>query len=177
MCSTTDSSLVFSCDLVLLSKGMYTTLYCTVQLSNCNITMMVIYATQQPNSLRIVGELRKAYIWVFAIWSHQVSICISSNASYGVNKYIVIWGSVRSGSGLSEEKIPSGFKSTPNIIFSIPQSSLVTQLSENVWHVYSQNEWLRRYMIIWQSIWSKLASWSYSGITLDIKVFSLWRTS
>ena len=31
--------------------------------------------------------------------------------------------------------------------------------------------------IIWQSIWSKLASWSYSGITLDIKVFSLWRTS
>ena len=33
------------------------------------------------------------------------------------------------------------------------------------------------YMIIWQSIWSKLASWSYSGITLDIKVFSLWRTS
>ena len=32
-------------------------------------------------------------------------------------------------------------------------------------------------MIIWQSIWSKLASWTYSGITLDIKVFSLWRTS
>ena len=29
----------------------------------------------------------------------------------------------------------------------------------------------------WQSIWSKLASWTYSGITLDIKVFSLWRTS
>ena len=33
------------------------------------------------------------------------------------------------------------------------------------------------YMIIWQSIWSKPASWTYSGITLDIKVFSLWRTS
>ena len=32
-------------------------------------------------------------------------------------------------------------------------------------------------LIIWQSIWSKLASWTYSGITLDIKVFSLWRTS
>ena len=32
-------------------------------------------------------------------------------------------------------------------------------------------------MIIWQSIWSKLASWTYSSITLDIKVFSLWRTS
>ena len=31
--------------------------------------------------------------------------------------------------------------------------------------------------IIWQSIWSKLASWTYSGITLDIKVLSLWRTS
>ena len=46
----------------------------------------------------------------------------------------------------SEEKIPSGFKSTPNIIFSMPRSSLVTQLSEKVWHVYSQNEWLRRYM-------------------------------
>ena len=29
----------------------------------------------------------------------------------------------------------------------------------------------------WQSIWSKLASWTYSGITLDIKVFSLWRTT
>jgi len=29
------------------------------------------------------------------------------------------------------------------------------------------------FMIIWQSIWSKLASWTYSGITLDIKVFSL----
>ena len=35
----------------------------------------------------------------------------------------------------------------------------------------------RNNMIIWQSIWSKLASWTYSGITLDIKVFSLWRTS
>ena len=32
-------------------------------------------------------------------------------------------------------------------------------------------------MMTWQSIWSKLASWTYSGITLDIKVFSLWRTS
>ena len=39
----------------------------------------------------------------------------------------------------SEEKIPSGFESTPNIIFSMPQSSLVTQLSEKVWHVFSQN--------------------------------------
>ena len=39
----------------------------------------------------------------------------------------------------SEEKIPSGFESTPNIIFSMPQYSLVTQLSEKVWHVYSQN--------------------------------------
>ena len=36
---------------------------------------------------------------------------------------------------------------------------------------------IHKHMIIWQSIWSKLASWSYSGITLDIKVFSLWRTS
>ena len=33
----------------------------------------------------------------------------------------------------------SGFKSTPDIIFSMPWSSLVTQLSEKVWHVYSQN--------------------------------------
>ena len=33
------------------------------------------------------------------------------------------------------------------------------------------------YMTTWQSIWSKLASWTYSGITLDIKVFSLWRIS
>ena len=32
-------------------------------------------------------------------------------------------------------------------------------------------------MMTWQSIWSKLASWTYSGITLDIKVFSLWHTS
>ena len=45
----------------------------------------------------------------------------------------------------SEEKIPSGFKSNPNIIFSMPRYSLVTQLSEKVWHVYSQIEWLRRY--------------------------------
>ena len=43
-----------------------------------------------------------------------------------------VW--VRSG-----EKIPSGFKSTPNIILSMPRSSLVTQLSEKGWHVYSQN--------------------------------------
>ena len=35
----------------------------------------------------------------------------------------------------SEEKIPSSFKSTPNIIFSMPRSSLVTKLSEKVWHV------------------------------------------
>ena len=33
------------------------------------------------------------------------------------------------------------------------------------------------HMMTWQSIWSKLASWAYSGITLVIKVFSLWRTS
>ena len=39
----------------------------------------------------------------------------------------------------SEEKIPSGFESTPNIIFSMPRYSLVTQLSEEVWHVNSQN--------------------------------------
>ena len=39
----------------------------------------------------------------------------------------------------SEDKIPSGFESTPNIIFSMPRYSLVTQLSEKVWHVYSQN--------------------------------------
>ena len=43
------------------------------------------------------------------------------------------------------------------------------------------SDWIWVYLImhkiIWQSIWSKLASWSYSGITLDIKVFSLWRTS
>ena len=32
----------------------------------------------------------------------------------------------------SEEKIPSGFESTPNIIFSIPRYSLFTQLSEKV---------------------------------------------
>ena len=37
--------------------------------------------------------------------------------------------------------------------------------------------WCQIHKIIWQSIWSKLASWTYSGITLDIKVFSLWRTS
>ena len=34
----------------------------------------------------------------------------------------------------SEDKIPGGFKSTPKIIFSLPSSSLVTQLSEKVWH-------------------------------------------
>ena len=66
------------------------TLHCTVQLSICNITKMVISAAQQLNSWSIVGELRKVYIWVFAIWSHPVSICICSNASYGVNKYIDI---------------------------------------------------------------------------------------
>ena len=42
-------------------------------------------------------------------------------------------------------------------------------------------EWMcmpmRLYTMTWQSIWSKLASWTYSGITLDIKFFSLWRTS
>ena len=39
----------------------------------------------------------------------------------------------------SEDKIPTGFESNPNIIFSMPWYSLVTQLSEKVWHVYSQN--------------------------------------
>ena len=34
--------------------------------------------------------------------------------------------------------------------------------------------WLKTRCMV---IWSKLASWIYSGITLDIKVFSLWRTS
>ena len=39
----------------------------------------------------------------------------------------------------SEDKIPSGFESTPSIIFSMPRYSLVTQLSKKVWHVHSQN--------------------------------------
>ena len=89
MCSTT----AFICwsSLVTLSFcPRVCTLHCTAVLSICNITTMVISAAQQLDSWSIVGELRKAYIWVFAIWSHPVSICISSNASYGVNKYIVI---------------------------------------------------------------------------------------
>ena len=89
MCSTT----AFICwsSLVTLSFcPRVCTLHCTAVLSICNITTMVISAAQQLDSWSIVGELRKAYIWIFAIWSHQVSICISSNASYGVNKYIVI---------------------------------------------------------------------------------------
>ena len=37
---------------------------------------------------------------------------------------------------------------------------------------FCQQTWFHK--IIWQSIWSKLASWTYSGIKLDIKVFFLF---
>ena len=42
---------------------------------------------------------------------------------------------------------------------------------------YTSLEYSAPHMTRCMVIWSKLASWIYSGITLDIKVFSLWRTS
>ena len=37
--------------------------------------------------------------------------------------------------------------------------------------------WMGLYKINWELIWSKLRFYFMSGITLDIVVFSLWRTS
>ena len=48
----------------------------------------------------------------------------------------------------------------------------------NTWRqTHRYNVCIHSNTMTWQSIWSKLASWTYSGITLDIKVFSLWCTS
>ena len=53
--------------------------------------------------------------------------------------------------------------------------SLILTITGYYYMAYAlyMNHFMTRCMVIW----SKLASWIYSGITLDIKVFSFWRTS
>ena len=94
--------------------------------SNSLTSYIATVKTIQHQLLLVYDQLNKAMTQT-TFWTIRCKVLYEAVSDQGP-----VW--VRSG-----EKIPSGFKSTPNIILSMPRSSLVTQLSEKGWHVYSQN--------------------------------------
>ena len=116
-------------------------IFLNVSFYSCSVHQYWREATLPTATSSIQVVLINNHNWSFSFWDWLLSswilfVCFGKNIWFSKYEAVSDQGPVWV---RSEDKIPSGFESTPNIIFSMPRYSLVTQLSEKVWHVYSQN--------------------------------------